>query len=215
MSTDQQQGGLASQAMALDTYFKREGITNFQVFQDEGVSGSKTSRPALDEMMKLIGENQCKMLVVFSFSRFSRSCSHLLQMVEYLKKQGTQLVSISEQVDTQSSVGQALIAVLGALAQLERDLIRERVTAGLIRARSLGKHIGRKKTRNSELIRALLKSGMTLRGAAKVANCSHGSISLERSLMRQEEAAQKQAERERAEKLASGEALVVDGSSPW
>ena len=115
-------------------------------------------------------------------------------MVEDLKKHQTQLVSISEAVGTQSSVGQALLAVLGALAQLERDLIRERVTAGLARARSLGKHIGRAKTRPSELIRALLKSGMTLRGTAKVAQCSHGSVSLERKLMRQEEAAAKAAQ---------------------
>lgn len=186
-----QSGGLASQLNSLQNYCKQQGIVDYKIFQDENVSGAKQSRPALDAMLKEVAEGKCKTVVCFSFSRFSRSCSHLLQSLEQLKKYNTRLVSVTEQIDTSTPVGQALLAVLGALAQLERDLIRERVKAGLERAKMLGRPIGRKKTRDSELIRSLLKSGMTLRAAARVAKTSHGSVSLERKLMRQEEAAAK------------------------
>lgn len=133
--------------------------------------------------------------------------------MEFLKKHNTQLVSISEAVDTQSSVGQALLAVLGALAQLERDLIRERVIAGLTRARQCGKHIGRRKTRPSEVIRALLRSGLSLRACATIAKTSHGSVSLEKKIMKQEEQARIQAEKLKEQSEAKLE--VLDESTPW
>jgi DNA invertase Pin-like site-specific DNA recombinase len=89
-------------------------------------------------------------------------------------------------------MGRAFFTVIAAIAQLERELIVERVKNGLKNAKAKGKHIGRQKTRPSELIRALLRSGMTLRQAAKVARCSHGSISLEKKLMKLEEEQMKQ-----------------------
>lgn len=179
VSTNQQSGGLASQLNSLQNYCRQQGILDYRIFQDEGVSGAKCSRPALDMMMKEIEAEKCRMLIVFSFSRFSRSCTHLLQSLEFLRKHKTEFISISEQINTQSAVGQALVAVLGALAQLERDLIRERVVSGLQRARQAGKHIGRVKTRPSQLIRALRSSGLSLREIARIAKTSHGSVSLE------------------------------------
>lgn len=176
VSTQHQQGGLISQLNALQNYCKQHGISDYKVFQDENVSGSKSSRPALDAMMKEIAEGKCKKVIVFSFSRFSRSCSHLLQSLEFLRKYKTEMTSISEQIDTQTSVGQALLAVLGALAQLERDLIRERVIAGLNRARAEGRHIGRKKTRPSQLIRALRASGLSYRDVSRIAKTSEGAV---------------------------------------
>ena len=87
--------------------------------------------------MKEIEEGKCRMLIVFSFSRFSRSCTHLLQSLSLLKKYNCQFVSICEKIDTNSSIGAALVAIIGALAQLERDLIRERVISGLERAKKI------------------------------------------------------------------------------
>ena len=92
-------------------------------------------------------------------------------------------------------MGKCFFTVIAAISQLERELIVERVKNGLRNARAKGKIIGRKKTRNSELIRSLLKSGMTLRATTKVANCSHGSVSLERSLMKKEEQAKLEAQK--------------------
>jgi DNA invertase Pin-like site-specific DNA recombinase len=108
-----------------------------------------------------------------------------------MKKHETEFVSLTERIETNSPMGRAFFTVIAAIGQLERELIVERVKNGLKNARAKGKQIGRKKTRNSDLIRALLTSGMTLRAVARVALCSHGSVSLEKALMKQEEAQRK------------------------
>ncbi len=83
VSTTHQSGGMASQELAIKKYCERQGIQNYRVFRDEAISGAKTSRPALDKMMNEIGEGKCKQLIVFAFSRFSRSCTHLLKIVHF------------------------------------------------------------------------------------------------------------------------------------
>jgi DNA invertase Pin-like site-specific DNA recombinase len=85
-------------------------------------------------------------------------------------------------------MGMALFTILGALSQLERELIRERVRAGLAAAKLRGKQIGRKKLRDSVLIRSLLRNGLSFRKIAVIAKCSHGSISAEKRDMLREEA---------------------------
>ncbi|MGE0633504.1 MAG: recombinase family protein, partial [Pseudobdellovibrionaceae bacterium] len=85
--------------------------------------------------------------------------------------------SLTEKIDTSTPVGIAVFSILAAISQLERDLIAERVKAGLANARAKGKLIGRKKVRDSDLIRKLLKAGMSYRQISIVAKCSHGSVS--------------------------------------
>jgi DNA invertase Pin-like site-specific DNA recombinase len=106
-----------------------------------------------------------------------------------MKKHNTEFISVTEKIETNSPMGKCFFTVIAAIATLKRELIIERVKNGLRNAKLKGKQIGRKKTRNSELIRSLLNSGMTLRATARVANCSHGSVSLERALMKKEKAA--------------------------
>jgi DNA invertase Pin-like site-specific DNA recombinase len=161
-------------------------IANYQIFSDEGISGSKFSRPSLDKMMTEVRAGHVEKVIVYSFSRFARSVTHLLNALEEFRKYETAFISYTEQVDTNSPMGRAFFTIIAAISQLERELIVERVKNGLRNAKLKGKQIGRKKTRNSELIRSLLNSGMTLRAAARVANCSHGSVSLERAIMKRE-----------------------------
>jgi len=110
--------------------------------------------------------------------------------------------------------------LIGALAQLERDLIVERVKLGLHNAKMKGKLIGRKKTRNSELIRTLLAKKLPLRLVASLAGCSHGSVSLEKSLVKKEEAEKQLKMAEEEHKLKEQEienqksALLFQGLQP-
>jgi hypothetical protein len=137
-------------------------------------------------MLEQIKDGKAKHLIVFSFSRFSRSCSHLLKSLEFLEEHKCRFTSVSEQIETSTIMGKTLLAVLGALGEMERSLIVERVKAGLERAKAEGKHIGRKKTRPSEMIRKVLIRGVTYREAAHICNTSQGSISLEAKEMRKE-----------------------------
>ena len=186
-STNLQQNGLEAQVRALNEYCSRNQITNFVTFQDDGISGTKLSRPALDEMMAQARRGELSTIVVYSFSRFARSTSHLLAALSEFKKLGIAFKSVTEAIDTNSPLGQAFFTILACLAQLERDLISERVANGLRNARLKGRQIGRKKLRDSDLIRKLLKAGLTYRAVATIAKCSHGSVHSEYRVIKLEE----------------------------
>ncbi len=209
VSTEMQTGGMESQIRVLKTYCEQNGINNVEFYTDEGISGTKSSRPALDRMMAAVEKDEISSVVVYSFSRFARSTTHLLNALQIFKKKGVHFVSLTEKIDTNSAVGVAIFSILASISQLERDLIADRVKIGLANARAKGKLIGRKKMRDSDLIRKLLKSGVSYRQISFIAKCSHGSVSAERASMKREEAelkaklaAQAEAEKE-LEKLTA------------
>jgi DNA invertase Pin-like site-specific DNA recombinase len=178
---------MESQERVLRLYCEQNNITNVEFFSDHGVSGTKSSRPALDRMMAAVEAGEISSVVVYSFSRFARSTTHLLNALQIFKKKGVHFVSLTEKIDTNSAVGIAIFSILASISQLERDLIADRVKIGLANARAKGRLIGRKKLRDSDLIRKLLKAGMTYRNISVVAKCSHGSVSAERAAMKREE----------------------------
>ncbi len=188
VSTDQQSTGLESQVRILKDYCTKNDILNYEIFMDEGISGTKSSRPALDRMMTAVNAGEISSVVVYSFSRFARSTTHLLNALHIFKAKNVSFISLTEKIDTSTPVGIAVFSILAAISQLERDLVAERVRAGLANARAKGRLIGRKKQRDSDLIRKLLKAGMTFRQIAVIAKCSHGSVWAEKSAMMKEQA---------------------------
>ncbi|MBL7555125.1 MAG: recombinase family protein [Bdellovibrionaceae bacterium] len=186
VSTMDQNLGLESQVRALKEYCRLNNIENYEVFFDEGISGTKSSRPSLDRLMTLVKNNQVECVIVFSFSRFARSVTHLLEGLETFRKFNCGFISLSEKLDLNSSLGRAVFVIVGAIAQLERDIISERVKNGLANARAKGKLIGRKKQRDSILIRKLLQKGMSYRAIASIACTSHGSVAAEKRAMKLE-----------------------------
>lgn len=191
VSTTDQTTGMESQVRVLKQYCEQNNITNVEFFTDEGVSGTKSSRPALDRMMMAVDSDEISSVVVYSFSRFARSTTHLLNALQIFKKKGVHFVSLTEKIDTNSAVGIAIFSILASISQLERDLIADRVKIGLANARAKGKLIGRKKMRDSDLIRKLLKSGLTYRAISIIAKCSHGSVHQEKLAMKIEEEAER------------------------
>jgi DNA invertase Pin-like site-specific DNA recombinase len=213
-STLMQNSGLESQRRALEEWCKRKGITGYLIYEDEGHSGKKNSRPALDKMMLDVRGGRIGAVVVYSFSRFARSTTHLLNALSEFQSLSVNFHSITEEVDTNSSMGKAFFTILAALATLERDLIAERVRNGLANARAKGKKIGRAKTRPSELIRRLLQSNMSHRKIAATLKISHGSVSLEKKCIKAEEALAK-VEREKVEAIKSVVPETELSSSKW
>lgn len=112
-------------------------------YVDTGISGAKERRPELDRLMADAHRRRFDAVVVWKFDRFARSVSHLLRALETFRALGIEFVSFSEQLDTSTPAGKLVFTVLGAVAELERSLIAERVRAGLRNARAKGKRLGR------------------------------------------------------------------------
>jgi DNA invertase Pin-like site-specific DNA recombinase len=124
-------------------YCERRGWKVASEYIDEGISGAKDSRPELNRLMADAYRRRFDAVIVWRFDRFARSVSHLLRALENFKALGVEFVSLSEQVDTTTPTGKMVFTVLGAVAELERSLIAERVKAGLRNARAKGKRLGR------------------------------------------------------------------------
>jgi DNA invertase Pin-like site-specific DNA recombinase len=133
------------QLRELRDYCKRRRWKIAGEYVDLGISGSRERRPQLDQLMADAHRRRFDAVVVWKFDRFARSVSHLLRALETFKALGIEFVSLSEQVDTSTPTGKMVFTVLGAVAELERSLIAERVRAGLRNAQAKGKKLGRPK----------------------------------------------------------------------
>ena len=131
------------QVRELREYCARRGWQIVGEYEDAGISGAKDSRPELNRLMADAHRRRFDAVAVWKFDRFARSVSHLLRALETFNALGVAFVSLSEQIDTSTPTGKMVFTVLGAVAELERSLIAERVRAGLRNARAKGKKIGR------------------------------------------------------------------------
>jgi DNA invertase Pin-like site-specific DNA recombinase len=131
------------QTRELTEYCQRRGWTVAGEYVDVGISGTKEKRPELDRLMAEAHRRRFDAVVVWRFDRFARSVSHLLRALETFQALGIEFVSLSEQLDTSTPTGKMVFTVLGAVAELERSLIVERVKAGIRNARAKGKRLGR------------------------------------------------------------------------
>jgi len=165
------------QTRELSEYCVRRGWTVYGTYVDNGVSGKKDSRPALNRLMADSHARRFDVVVCWRFDRFSRSVSHLCRALETFNSLGIQFVSLCEQVDTNTPTGKLVFTILGAVAEGERNLIAERVRSGLRNARAKGKTLGRpKKAVDIDRINSLRASGHSWRTIAGMMGLSVGKI---------------------------------------
>jgi DNA invertase Pin-like site-specific DNA recombinase len=108
------------------------------------ISGAKARRPGLDELMRDARRGRFDVVLVWASDRIARSVKHFLEVLDELNRLNVEFVSFREQIDTGGPLGRAVVVIIGAIAELERNLIIERVRAGMRRARLEGRHIGRR-----------------------------------------------------------------------
>jgi DNA invertase Pin-like site-specific DNA recombinase len=131
------------QLLDLRRYVADRSWQSYKEYCDNGISGTTDSRPALNELMDDARKRRFDMVLVWRFDRFARSTRHLINALEEFKNLGIDFVSFQENIDTSSPLGSAIFTIISAVAQLERDIIAERVKAGLRRAVANGKKLGR------------------------------------------------------------------------
>ncbi len=165
------------QTRELKEYCERRGWKLAGEYVDTGISGAREKRPQLDRLMADAHRRRFDAVVVWKFDRFARSVSHLLRALETFKALGIEFVSLSEQVDTSTPTGKMVFTVLGAVAELERSLIAERVRAGLRNARAKGKRLGRPPlVLDRAQIARLRAQGRSIREIAAELGCSTGVV---------------------------------------
>src|SRR4030095_8680310 len=156
-----------TQLIALREYAGHRGMTVTDEYVDIGISGAKDRRPELDRLMTDARRRRFDIVLVARFDRFARSTRHLILALEEFQSLDVDFISLNESIDTSTPMGKMIFTVIGAVAELERSLIRERVLMGLERARRQGKRLGRpKKLVDREQVATLRANGLSLRQIA-------------------------------------------------
>src|ERR1700676_1019615 len=165
------------QVRDLRSYCVARGFDIVREYVDVGQSGAKDSRPELNKLMDDARKRQFDAIVVWRFDRFARSTKHLLSALEEFRSLGIQFISYQENVDTSTPLGQVLFTIVSAVAQLERDLIRERVSAGIRNARANGTKLGRPNSSvGRERILELKAQGQSLQQIATNLGIGYGTV---------------------------------------
>jgi DNA invertase Pin-like site-specific DNA recombinase len=165
------------QLHALRAHATNRGWIIVEEFVDHGYSGAKDKRPALDRMIKAAWTGKFQAVLVWRFDRFARSVKHLIAALEQFRSLNINFISLQEQFDTSTPIGNAMFTIIGAMAQLERDIIRERVKAGLDRARARGVRLGRPiaPAQSNEVIE-LKEQGISVPEIARRLRCSRSTV---------------------------------------
>jgi DNA invertase Pin-like site-specific DNA recombinase len=175
VSTQDKDPGL--QLSELRNYIKDRQWAIYHEYVDIGHSGAKDSRPELNKLVADAKRRRFDTVLVWKFDRFARSVKHLVNSLYEFKALGIDFVSLTEGIDTSTPLGEAMFSIIGAMAQLERDLIRERVTAGMRRAREKGKALGRpKKDVDSVEFNRLKEEGLSMEEIAEVLGVSRATL---------------------------------------
>ena len=141
------------------------------------ISGAKSRRPGLDQLLADARRHRFDIVLVAAFDRVARSVRHFLEVLDELNRLGIEFVSFRENIDTGGPLGRAMVVIVGAIAELERSLIVERVKAGMRRAKLEGRQIGRKPLDidREQVVRDRF-SGMSLSQVAKKHRISRASV---------------------------------------
>lgn len=174
VSTDDQSCDM--QLRELREYAAQAKLEIVHEYVDQGVSGATVKRPALDAMMSDARKRKFSGVLVWRFDRFARSTKHLVDALTEFRRLDIRFMSYNENIDTSSPIGEAIFTIIGAVAQLERDIIRERVRAGLKNAKAKGRQLGRPKLTDDDEIRSLRDSGLSIRQIAQQVQVSPRAV---------------------------------------
>jgi len=165
-----------TQLLDLREFAKQRGLEIVHEYVDT-ISGTKSRRPGLDKLMADARRNRFGVVLVAAFDRIARNSRHFLEVLDELNHLNIEFTSVRENIDTGGPLGRAMVVIVGAIAELERSLIVERVKAGMRRAKLEGRRIGRAplKIDRAQIVTDRL-SGMSLTEVAKKYRVSRATV---------------------------------------
>lgn len=179
VSTEKQ--NCENQLIELRQTAERLGYTVVHEYVDHGISGTKgrDERPSLDRMLKDASTKKFEMVMIFDITRLGRSLQHCIETLNYLNSIGVDLFFQKQSIDTSTPVGRLTFSLLASLGEYERELIRERIIAGVNRAKESGKKLGRPSSVTDGMknaIQILRDKGMGIVAISRQLNCGVGTI---------------------------------------
>lgn len=155
-------------------------------FVDQGVSGAKLARPALDDLLRRVrAGGEFEAVVVWKIDRFARSTRFLAETLHEFAGLGVQFISHRDALDTTTAIGQFIFHIMAALAEFEREMIRERVRCGIQRAHRAGIRSGPPwRALDDETLEGMLATGQSMRSIARALRCGLGTIRRRAALKR-------------------------------
>ena len=165
------------QTRELRQFAEARGWTVASEYIDAGVSGAKDSRPELNRLMTDAKRRRFDVVLVWKLDRFGRSLRHLVNALAEFESLGIAFVSLSDNLDLSTASGRLMFQIIGAMAEFERELIRERVKAGMKNARAKGTRIGRPRvSMDTARILVLRQSGLSWPSIARELGVSVGTV---------------------------------------
>jgi DNA invertase Pin-like site-specific DNA recombinase len=180
VSTTDKGQDITMQTSQLREYCTSRQWDVFREYIDEGISGSKIDRKALNELLSDARQRKFDIVLVWKLDRFSRSLKDLVCTIQELQELKIDFVSYKDNIDLTTSAGKLMLHIIGAFAEFERDIIKERVKAGLVNARRKGVKLGRptfpdwKKERILEAKKE--NPALSIRALAKEFDCTPASV---------------------------------------
>ena len=167
---------LETQLLDLRELAKQRGLEIVREYSDV-ISGAKAKRPGLDQLMTDARRHRFDVVLVAAFDRIARNVRHFLEVLDELNHLNVQFISMRENIDTGGPLGRAMLTIIGAISELERSLIVERVRAGMRRAKLEGRRIGRAPLNiDREQVVEDRRSGMSLTKVANKHRISRASV---------------------------------------
>lgn len=165
-----------AQVFELKAFCEARGWSVEHELSDHGFSGGTDQRPALKKLMKLAQERKIDAVVILKLDRLFRSIAHLIRTMDLFEQLGVKLIAVRDGVDLTTAQGRMFATILGALAEFEKNLIRERTLIGLDHARRKGKVLGRPRQHDFSLIKHLRSIGKSYREISRSLGCSVSTV---------------------------------------
>jgi DNA invertase Pin-like site-specific DNA recombinase len=154
------------QLLDITNYLNAKGITEFEIYEDKGISGTKSNRPSLKRLMNDVRQGKVSMVVCWKLDRLFRSLVDLMNTVTEFQKLEVEFVALKDGIDLSTATGRLMMQIIGAFGEFEAAVIKERINSGIANARSKGVQLGRPFKSGHNVVQKLKDEGKTVKEIA-------------------------------------------------